>query len=72
MDQLAEEVTLGNVAPIVRIAHTVIEQAIKENASEILIEPGSDKMSVYYRVAGELHWVIERLALPLLSTEMLV
>ncbi len=42
-------------APIVRLANTIIQQAIKERASDIHIEPGARNMRVRYRIDGVLH-----------------
>lgn len=42
-------------APIVRLANTIIQQAIKERASDIHIEPGTKNMRVRYRIDGVLH-----------------
>ncbi len=42
-------------APIVRLANTIIQQAIKERASDIHIEPGTRNMRVRYRIDGVLH-----------------
>ena len=42
-------------APIVRLANTIIQQAIKERASDIHIEPGVRQMRVRYRIDGVLH-----------------
>jgi type IV pilus assembly protein PilB len=42
-------------APIVRLANTIIQQAIKERASDIHIEPGVRNMRVRYRIDGVLH-----------------
>jgi type IV pilus assembly protein PilB len=42
-------------APIVRLANTIIQQAIKERASDIHIEPGPRNMRVRYRIDGVLH-----------------
>lgn len=53
MEQVKEQVAVASVAPIVRIAHTIIEQAIDRNATEIHIEPGPDQMQIYFQVVGE-------------------
>ena len=45
----------GSDAPIVRLANTIIQNAIKERASDIHIEPGRRGMRVRYRVDGVLH-----------------
>ena len=41
-------------APIVRLANTIIQQAIKEKASDIHIEPDRRNMRVRYRIDGVL------------------
>ncbi len=48
----------GDNAPIVRLANTLIQQAIKERASDIHIEPGTKNMRVRYRIDGILHEVM--------------
>ena len=42
-------------APIVRLANTIIQQAIKDRASDIHIEPDRRNMRVRYRIDGVLH-----------------
>jgi type IV pilus assembly protein PilB len=42
------------VAPVARIAHTIVQDAAKANASRILIEPGVDLVSVSYQIDGVL------------------
>lgn len=42
-------------APIIRLANTIIQQAIKERASDIHIEPDRRGMRVRYRIDGVLH-----------------
>jgi len=44
-----------NAAPIIRIAHTIIQQAVKDAASDIHIEPGINNVRVRYRIDGVLH-----------------
>jgi len=55
MEQVEEDAVLASVAPIVAIAHALLEQAIDANATEIHIEPGADRMEVSYRIGGVLH-----------------
>ncbi|MEN6371507.1 MAG: ATPase, T2SS/T4P/T4SS family [Armatimonadota bacterium] len=50
--QAAEE------APIIRIAHTIIQQAIRDAASDIHVEPDRRGMRVRYRIDGVLHEVM--------------
>ncbi len=42
-------------APIVRLANTIIQNAIKERASDIHVEPDRRGMRVRYRIDGVLH-----------------
>lgn len=42
-------------APIIRVANAIIQQAIKESASDIHIEPERKGLRVRYRVDGVLH-----------------
>lgn len=42
-------------APIIRLANTIIQQAIKEKASDIHLEPELRGMRVRYRIDGVLH-----------------
>ena len=42
-------------APIVRLANTILQQAIKEKASDIHMEPDKRGLRVRYRVDGVLH-----------------
>ncbi len=44
-------------APIVRFVNLLVSQAIKDNASDIHIEPGEDELRVRYRIDGVLHEV---------------
>ena len=46
--------TYGEELPIVRLANTILQQAIKEGASQILIEPDKRGLRVRYRVDGVL------------------
>ncbi|MCM1565296.1 MAG: Flp pilus assembly complex ATPase component TadA [Dehalobacter sp.] len=50
-DQFGDEVTN---APVVRLVNSVIQHAIKTNASDIHIEPSDDEMRIRYRIDGEL------------------
>jgi len=45
-------------APIIRIAHTVIVQAIRDGASDIHVEPDRRGVRVRYRIDGVLHEVM--------------
>jgi type IV pilus assembly protein PilB len=48
-----------NAAPIIRIAHTVIQEAVKDGASDIHIEPAAANTRVRYRIDGVLHEVMK-------------
>jgi len=50
-DQFGDEVTN---APVVRLVTSVIQHAIKTNASDIHIEPSEYEMRIRYRIDGEL------------------
>lgn len=41
-------------APIVHIARSILCQAIEAGASEIHIEPGADRMAVFFQIGGAL------------------
>ncbi len=49
MEKIAEE------APIIRIAHAIVQQAIREKASDIHIEPGQRSVRIRYRIDGVLN-----------------
>jgi len=46
---------MADEAPIIRVANTIIQQAVKEGASDIHIEPHPRGLRVRYRVDGVLH-----------------
>ena len=46
-------------APIIRLINALLSQAIKENASDIHIEPFENRLLVRFRVDGVLHEVLE-------------
>ena len=48
-------VAMAEEAPIIRVANTIIQQAIKEGASDIHIEPDRRGLRIRYRVDGVLH-----------------
>jgi type IV pilus assembly protein PilB len=54
-DQFGDEVSN---APVVRLVNSVIQHAIKINASDIHIEPLEDTMRIRYRIDGELQEVM--------------
>lgn len=45
-------------APIIRIAYTIIQEAIKDGASDIHVEPDKRTVRVRYRIDGVLHEVM--------------
>ncbi len=60
----AEEAEAGDESdvvqgPIIRIAHTIIQQAVNQGASDIHIEPGVRNTRVRYRVDGVLQEVMQ-------------
>jgi type IV pilus assembly protein PilB len=59
-DPLADEEgeNLRDQAPIIRIAHGVIQQAVKERASDIHIEPDTRGLRIRFRVDGVLQEVM--------------
>lgn len=54
-DDDEDVVKASDDAPIVRLANTIIQQAIKERASDIHIEPDRRGVRVRYRIDGVLH-----------------
>ena len=54
---LASLTSVGEDAPIVRYANTLIEQAIENRASDLHLEPTEADMRVRYRIDGVLHEV---------------
>ncbi len=44
--------------PVMRIAHSIIQEAVKAGASDIHIEPGARNVRIRYRVDGVLHEVM--------------
>lgn len=53
-----EESDEQNTAPIVRLAYSIIQLAIKDGASDIHVEPQRDNVRVRYRIDGVLHEVM--------------
>ncbi|MBV9852450.1 MAG: Flp pilus assembly complex ATPase component TadA [Armatimonadetes bacterium] len=51
-DQMTE---MSEEAPIIRIAHAIVQQAIREKASDIHIEPGQRGVRIRYRIDGVLN-----------------
>jgi type IV pilus assembly protein PilB len=59
----------ADASPIVRISHTIIQQAVNERASEIQIEPQAESLTVRFRVHGA---VEEKMKLPVHVSQKLV
>lgn len=49
MEKLSEE------APIIRIAHAIVQQAIRDKTSDIHVEPGAKGVRIRYRIDGVLN-----------------
>ncbi|MFN3648079.1 MAG: GspE/PulE family protein [Armatimonadota bacterium] len=45
--------------PIIRIAHAIIQEAVKSGASDIHIEPAGRNLRVRYRIDGVLHEIMQ-------------
>ena len=45
-------------APIIRVAQTMIQQAIRDSASDIHVEPGRRDVRIRYRIDGVLHEIM--------------
>jgi type IV pilus assembly protein PilB len=54
MQPVADQVVLASQAPIIGIANTIIKHGIDSSATEIHLEPGPNRMEVYFRLDGEL------------------
>jgi len=61
-------------APIIRLINAMLTQAVKENASDIHIEPYEDRMVMRFRVDGVLREVLEpnRILAPLIVSRIKV
>lgn len=53
-DVYSEEMPEVATAPIVKLINSIIEQAMRANASDIHIEPSCDDISVRFRIDGDL------------------
>ncbi|CEK20583.1 type II secretion system protein E (GspE) [Chthonomonas calidirosea] len=70
VDEESDLRELVDQAPIVRLAATILQQAIKERASDIHIEPDRRGVRVRYRIDGVLHEIMQMpayLKLPLVA-----
>ncbi|MCX7920257.1 MAG: type IV-A pilus assembly ATPase PilB [bacterium] len=54
---LAQIKDMAEDAPVVKLVNVIIQEAIKERASDIHIEPYEDSLRVRYRIDGVLHEV---------------
>lgn len=62
--QLAHTITRDDeddAAPIIQIANAIIQQAIREGAAKICVEPGRDTVQVLFALEGE---PVQAMALP--------
>jgi type IV pilus assembly protein PilB len=50
-----EEETTEEDAPVIRLVHEILEQALAQRASDIHVEPMEDRVRVRYRVDGVCH-----------------
>ncbi|MBM4019432.1 MAG: type II/IV secretion system protein [Planctomycetes bacterium] len=57
-EEVADLARVAGESPVVRLANYLICNAVKENASDIHIEPGEKKMRVRYRIDGVLFEVM--------------
>jgi type IV pilus assembly protein PilB len=49
------ELEASERAPVVKLVNSVIQQGIRDGASDIHIEPGEDIVKIRYRIDGQLH-----------------
>jgi type IV pilus assembly protein PilB len=54
-EETAEAAKIADEAPIIRIAHTVIQQAVRDQASDIHVEPDRNGVRIRFRIDGVLH-----------------
>ena len=69
-DQTSEITIVEENAPVVRVINLILEQAIRERASDVHIEPTDDEVRVRVRTDGAMHSVMslpETMGAPLLS-----
>lgn len=52
---LADLVAVSEDVPIVRLVNAILAQAVDDRASDVHLEPGSDRLRVRFRVDGVLH-----------------
>ena len=69
-ENVTELADLANETPIIKFVNLVLEQAIKDRASDIHFEPFEDEFKIRYRVDGALYEMSpppKNLALPVIS-----
>lgn len=71
-DELSESdlTDIANQTPIIRFVNLVLQQAIKDKASDIHFEPFEDEFRIRYRIDGALYEMApppQRLAVPVIS-----
>ncbi|MHC4845851.1 MAG: GspE/PulE family protein [Planctomycetota bacterium] len=54
LDEIDDIEEVAGLSPVVRLVNFIIAKAIRENASDIHIEPGEDVLRVRYRIDGML------------------
>jgi type IV pilus assembly protein PilB len=57
--EAAEAAAIADEAPIIRIANTIIQQAVKDQASDIHVEPDRLGVRIRFRIDGVLHEVMK-------------
>jgi type IV pilus assembly protein PilB len=57
-EETQDAVRTSEQAPIVRIAHTIIQQAVKDGASDIHVEPSRRNVRIRFRIDGVLQEVM--------------
>jgi type II secretory ATPase GspE/PulE/Tfp pilus assembly ATPase PilB-like protein len=50
---------LAQHVPIIKMVDTVIDRALKQNASDIHLEPTTDRVIIRFRIDGMLHKIVE-------------
>ncbi len=70
LDNVKDLEKAANDAPIVRFVNLILQQAIKDKASDIHFEPFSDEFRIRYRIDGALYEIApppKNLAIPVIS-----
>ena len=70
LDNIQDLEKAANDAPIVRFVNLIMQQAIKDKASDIHFEPFSDEFRIRYRIDGALYEIApppKNLAIPVIS-----